>query len=70
MEPAMTEKRVNIKALIKSQLNGNQPVTSRLDTQDSTILEYLEADMMYNADNYTKVNILGVDVHVKIGEDK
>ena len=62
----MAEKRTNISSLIKKQLNGEKPKTERLDTQSSAVLEYLEADMMYNAAKYTKVNILGVDVIVEV----
>lgn len=63
----MTTKRVNISSSIKKQLNGEKPKTSNLDTQDAAVLEYLEADMLYNASKYTKVNILGVDVIVEVG---
>ena len=64
----MTEKRVNIASSIKRQLNGTKPSIAEIDTQDSAVLEHLEADMLYNTDKYAKVDILGVSVHVKIGE--
>jgi|AntRauTorcE11897_2_1112592.scaffolds.fasta_scaffold01302_13 hypothetical protein len=65
----MTSKRTNITSSIKKQLNGQKPKTMRLDTQNREVLEYLEAQMLYNADKYTKVDILGVEVIVKIGDD-
>ena len=66
----MTTKRVNITSLIKKQLNGTKPSTKNIDTQDSAVLEHLEADMMYNPDNYATVNIMGIDVVVPIKDDK
>lgn len=65
------QKRTNVKSLIKKQLNGTTPVTKDIDTQDHQVLEHIEADIMYNPDNYTKVEIFGVDVIVKVDkEDK
>lgn len=61
-------KRTNIASAIKKQLNGEKPKTVRLDTESSLVLEHLEADVQYNADKYAKVNILGVDVIVKVGD--
>jgi len=60
------KKRKNIGSSIKQQLNGSKPVTDKIDTQDSLVLEHLEADIMYNPDSYTTVNVLGVDVIVKL----
>ncbi len=65
----MTEKRVNISSSIKRQLNGVKPKTTNIDTQDSSVLEHLEADMMYNPDKYVTVNIMGIDVIVPIGDN-
>lgn len=63
----MTSKRTNISSSIKKQLNGEKPKTTRLDTQSASVLEHLEAEMVYNANKYTTVNILGVDVIVEVG---
>lgn len=65
----MTTKRVNIASLIKKQLNGTKPSTRNIDTQDSSVLEHLEADIMHNPDNYATVNIMGIDVTVPIKDD-
>ena len=62
----MKAKRVNIGSQIKKQLNGTKASISQIDTQDSQVLEHIEADMLYNAHQYQKVNILGVDVFIKV----
>lgn len=62
----MVPKRVNIKSEIKKQLNGTKPLIGKIDTQDAQVLAYIEADMVYNAHQYQTVNILGVDVFVKV----